>query len=283
MDADFPAAHSMDTEWFAVDADGHVGHFYSSEGGAVPATAQYDRSSEVWDRLAEMLPRCEAIHDLAGHLKSGPRAEGSRHHFRDHGCQYGALVFLRSLGPVKRQIGSGDATVVPASGGAAVVFRQLTDAVARRLHKDGHCLGCFFHFWFPEFDQDHEPRVRPAEVGLFGYSHPTDNVIALPYGREMVPSRPLHIDQLPPDLRALVGAMCFDKLRFADTVHLQPCEWDDVACWQSAYISADGGHIREIGSNSLDGSPTYEELYREMTAEERGWLKGITFDPPRKR
>lgn len=33
---DFPAAHSMDTTWFAIDADGCVGIFDSSEGGAIP-------------------------------------------------------------------------------------------------------------------------------------------------------------------------------------------------------------------------------------------------------
>jgi hypothetical protein len=33
---DFPAAHSMDTDWFAIDGDGNVGVFQSGEGGAVP-------------------------------------------------------------------------------------------------------------------------------------------------------------------------------------------------------------------------------------------------------
>ena len=36
---DFPAAHSMDTRWFAIDRDGHVALFDSGEGGAVPETA----------------------------------------------------------------------------------------------------------------------------------------------------------------------------------------------------------------------------------------------------
>jgi hypothetical protein len=36
MAVDFPAAHSMDTEWFAVDAKGHVGLFESGESGMVP-------------------------------------------------------------------------------------------------------------------------------------------------------------------------------------------------------------------------------------------------------
>jgi hypothetical protein len=30
-DADFSAAHSMDTSWFAIDQDGHVAYFDSGE------------------------------------------------------------------------------------------------------------------------------------------------------------------------------------------------------------------------------------------------------------
>jgi hypothetical protein len=42
MEADYPAAHSMDTTWFAVDRDGRVGMFDSGENGAVPQAAQMD-------------------------------------------------------------------------------------------------------------------------------------------------------------------------------------------------------------------------------------------------
>jgi hypothetical protein len=41
---DFPAAHSMDTTWFAIDADGCVGIFGSNEGGAVP---EYEYSQQT--------------------------------------------------------------------------------------------------------------------------------------------------------------------------------------------------------------------------------------------
>lgn len=37
--ADCPAAHSMDTTWFAIDADGFVGAFETGEGGALPYAA----------------------------------------------------------------------------------------------------------------------------------------------------------------------------------------------------------------------------------------------------
>ena len=36
---DYPAAHSMDSAWFAVDADGHLARFDTSEDGAVPLGA----------------------------------------------------------------------------------------------------------------------------------------------------------------------------------------------------------------------------------------------------
>ena len=34
---DYPAAHSMDTEWFAIDKDGHVAYL-TSGAYAIPAT-----------------------------------------------------------------------------------------------------------------------------------------------------------------------------------------------------------------------------------------------------
>ena len=50
METDFPAAHSMDTTWYAVDEEGHVAMFESGEDGAVPngivdATVIWD----LWD------------------------------------------------------------------------------------------------------------------------------------------------------------------------------------------------------------------------------------------
>lgn len=38
-ETDYPAAHSMDTEWFAVDEDGHVARFDTGEDGALPDRA----------------------------------------------------------------------------------------------------------------------------------------------------------------------------------------------------------------------------------------------------
>jgi hypothetical protein len=47
MDADFPAAHSMDTHWFAVDGNGRVGLFFTSENGFLPVRADEAESHEL--------------------------------------------------------------------------------------------------------------------------------------------------------------------------------------------------------------------------------------------
>jgi hypothetical protein len=55
--ADLPAAHSMDTEWFAIDDRGHVGVFDSQEMGQVPEAhfTTWDQHSAWSDLLEEML------------------------------------------------------------------------------------------------------------------------------------------------------------------------------------------------------------------------------------
>ena len=44
MHPDFPAAHSMDLTWFAIDRDGRVASFNSYECGAVPVAALLART-----------------------------------------------------------------------------------------------------------------------------------------------------------------------------------------------------------------------------------------------
>lgn len=44
---DFPAAHSMDSTWFAVDADGHVALFETGEGGAIPTSGDFPYGGEA--------------------------------------------------------------------------------------------------------------------------------------------------------------------------------------------------------------------------------------------
>jgi hypothetical protein len=82
MDADFPAAHSMDTEWFAVDQDGQVALFVSGADGSVPDGAPAADLGEVLRTLGgsetaiELFPELARlglhVYEVASYFFSGP-------------------------------------------------------------------------------------------------------------------------------------------------------------------------------------------------------------------
>jgi hypothetical protein len=51
MDEDFPAAHSMDSTWFAVDQKGQVGLFCTGEDGFAPSGASDPPSDDILEML----------------------------------------------------------------------------------------------------------------------------------------------------------------------------------------------------------------------------------------
>src|SRR5262245_31270524 len=123
---DYPAAHSMDTIWFAVDGAGHVAIFESDEEGHVPQGEENDVRSQMW---------------------------------------------------------------------------QLHDAS-----------------YDPETDYFSDEDQHAGRVGLFyfGYRYEAAEGVAGVYTREVVPERPLHVDQLPPALRDKVREILFPGVNFAE-------------------------------------------------------------------
>jgi hypothetical protein len=67
---DFPAAHSMDTTWYAVDSAGHIGVFETGENGHMPRTASTDQGLilALWDLQEGSEPEEERTEDIARRL-----------------------------------------------------------------------------------------------------------------------------------------------------------------------------------------------------------------------
>lgn len=71
FEEDYPAAHSMDTTWFAVDKDGSVAMFRSEETGAVPCAHARDQTSgreflaHIAKSRGQVLPRDFSRHNMA--------------------------------------------------------------------------------------------------------------------------------------------------------------------------------------------------------------------------
>jgi len=261
MEIDYPAAHSMDTCFFAVDRDGHVAVFDTGEAGAVPTGAlSGDEAYEMRQQLAQ-LPRVEVLHDPSGCSNPG-HSQGLTAHWGQLGSDHPILMFLASLDPVREEIAAGRAIELPASEGAAVLFQSLPAELSQRLHDTGACLGCNFHH--PELEE-YSPDM--AARGLFTYTHLTENWISGPYGRNRQPAQPIHVDQLPPRIREAVQGMRFNSLCFAQTPHIQPVEHADCVSWEPAYMDVTGKHIRPMPGREDEYAEAYEEL-SDITDEE---------------
>lgn len=260
MDDDSPAAHSMDTLWYAVDRDGHVACFFSGEAGAVPVEAfggdDAYQAYQAQKRLAQVLPACEAVHELKGRGLPGAE-EGPRDHMFGASGDFSCLMFLASLDPVRAAVESGQAIPVQADEGVAVVWPQLPQAEYDRLHADGVCRGCLYYQYT---GGEEGASTDLARHGLFCYTHLAENWISGPYGRERRPSQPVHIDQLPPALRKQIKGVCFDSLRFAETPHIQPVEHGTCASWEAAYLDVTGKKIRPIPGQEEEYAQQYDSL-----------------------
>jgi hypothetical protein len=239
MDLDFPAAHSMDSCWFGVDKDGRVGFFQTGEAGAQPTRGLYSRPAELArDRIARAVRAGDYLVDIRGRLLPYLKGGGIRH--MHGGADWPILMFLNSLDPVRDALAAGRATEVKASEGFAVLWDGLTDDEYERLHagKPPVCQGCFWQFQLSDEPEDQPPNL--AEYGVYVYSALGGNASANPYGIQLIPANPVHVDQLPPELRRRLKEVQFDAVSFADTPVFQPAEHVPCTAHEPVYTDMKG-------------------------------------------
>jgi hypothetical protein len=184
MELDFPAAHSMDTEWFAVDRDGHVAVFVSGENGPVPRSVDEERMN-----------RGDVLWDLLRSLTGKPNTA-------EEEAAYGAGQYVEEL----------------------------------------------------------------VRLGMFVYHHgQVSDYFLDPYERGESPAQPLHIDQLPPGVRAWCQCVRFEGLRFTDAERVQPLE--SIGCWVyggGGYLSSDLTTVRPMRGFKKAYITHCEELLQEI-------------------
>jgi hypothetical protein len=292
-EGDYPAAHSMDTAFFAVDRDGNVGYFLSNDAGAAPVTGEVEigEPHELWRRLerlrphceallgqlAQLLPHCEARHDLAGHRYPGEEPRHCGYPDDSHLMCAHVLLFLKSLDSALRdEIAAGRGAELPAVGVVAVQALDLSPELVWRLHYQGQCLGCYYRTVAAV-------PPSPASFGVFYYTPHYSTGMVWPYGRLEVPVRPVHIDQLPPGFRQQFSRLQLD-FSFAERAYVQPVEHWPCTSYDPAFLSSDGrkiGRVRDVaGAHSYE---SYAEFYAYLKDREdhgESWLRAIEIEPP---
>ncbi|MFV8749051.1 hypothetical protein ACNOYE_00710 [Nannocystaceae bacterium ST9] len=238
-----PAAHSMDTDWFAVDGLGHVGVFESGEGGGVPE-AHY----QGWENQS-------SFSELLELLLGEPASSGLR--FDDHelfrpddrrGDPWDAYTIAES----REQLGEGRGYLLleldhpqsishPQLGVPQPDFERAIRLPSDRVLVRG---------WF-EYEQIARLwwelgilRVRtnydiePARLGVFRYS--CDDYSAGPYVRIGQPRHPLRREQLSSRLREALANVAFTAVDFRKHEFVQPFEHLPSHAWGGEWLGTDG-------------------------------------------
>lgn len=251
---DYPAAHSMDTMWFAVDRDGRVAAFESGEAGAVPSVAYL---GEDYPPLDELPVTGEAVH-----VAPVPPWKFETPHLVGGRIVGPAVFHLRDEEALRDEVARGAASRIPGAGAAAYRVEALSAELVERLHASGACLGC------RHVDAE-DTGPAGAERGLYVYEHVTENWAAGPYRLVAKPSRPASLEALPPEAREKVARFggSFEETGLLHPMHLGPCE-----SWGAAWIDLDATTVRPIPGAAGD----YDEEASEMASLE----EGLVFDPP---
>ena len=226
MASDYPAAHSMDTEWFAVDKCGHVAVFHSGEEGAVPEGAPfvYDFLSASWPFPGEL--------DRA--FRSGelrPGMHGTKIDPRDgffllcKGLRTEIDIAQRPDHRKPHLFWMGTPALGTTDGRDWILGQPAKEAWAW-LHEVPHrCLGCAEHLRI-----DTEKRMDAFRIFRFG----CDNYGTPPYERENNPYPPATLAEVC----ALTGqpvpnTVRFPQFCFRDKLKLQPMQWLPSRSWGS--------------------------------------------------
>lgn len=230
MNENYPAAHSMDTDWFAVDEDGHVALFDSGEPGAVPKSIAspdhgYDALKLICEEAFPFLLR-EKIVRLGVH----PGSESG-----GWGCRYVVASRKDALDGVKFDDGR-PLALPPVLIDGVEVFPFAVGWWKKdeyeKWHRRGLCLACF------------GDRVADIHAfGIFGFECDYDDVVSdTPiYKRTAIPQRTLRLSDLPPAVREKLVALKLPGAHFSQQAELQPIEHVESNTWGAAtYLGTDG-------------------------------------------
>jgi hypothetical protein len=302
---DYPAAHSMDTTWFAVDRDGHVAVFESSEGGAVPENALSDQQGAI-DPFAE-IQSCAATSELIYALEDLQSPLSTERHARPQKPYRPAktpgflekliakfksaqvespapptgeepeeliapvLMLFADMQTAKSASTDGNGQRINALHNHAVLFKNMPIELYRTLHDQGACMGCFYMFELDDTKGYESPQYSKA--GLYHYTCCADQ-LAAPYGRRTIPEEPLKIEQLPAEVRDELAKLQFTELSFDETSYVQPAGRTKSYCWDGGYLAEDFKTFKANPGQEAE----YKECYKNMAGE--GYYGEFEFEPP---
>lgn len=227
-ETDYPAAHSMDTEWFAVDANGCIAMFDSGEAGAVPEKFLQGQGHQyMFEDVLEGLGKNEQGYI---ELLSDPRHwfEQQPRHVNEWGM--GALLeIVPGYEDELRSLESWEGVIMAYPRCRNVFFVNEVDE--ERLQQTKWVL--------------RSQSISLVEIlGIYSFSCDTYGPSA-PYQRDFAPVAPMTIADVPKAMQEQLASVAFAKVQFNQLTALQPFEHTPSTTWQGAWLGTDG-KVRDI-------------------------------------
>ncbi|WP_144054064.1 hypothetical protein [Baaleninema simplex] len=269
---DFPAAHSMDTQWFAVDADGHIGCFDSGEGGAIPKPAicflefcdfliywrskissdaiELKISQDVIERIVstaeilEIIKNANYDYELARKRQSQKKKQVKKRYcdaidffrFEKLDLQVEFWMFEFASNQIDR-----DFCDILNSASKDDLIIHFYDSNKDIFVLNGKIVARNAPLLKELAIENQIIGVQKLEdvylasesLTIFGlFVYENDGSAPIPYEKTAEPKAPLHLDDLPEALQDAISWTWFDRLRFSDTQLLQPIEHMPCETWK---------------------------------------------------
>ncbi|RFB78879.1 hypothetical protein [Methylovirgula sp. 4M-Z18] len=251
--ADYPAAHSADSTWFAVDADGHVGVFETGPEGMMPNSIEGDAQGFFGRSLVEMVATERddgvfVIRHPAPELTPGEGLEVLRQ-WKD---AWASFIILCREGTIpsaviaELSVDEDEGAIVQFDG--SLIFAVLSCEVKflRRAVESGTITGLKL-FQFGE-------QLRPL-LGFYPYAAAEDyGGEDNPYLRQGAPLHPMTREELTDYGREVVQEVEFQNLRFSERESIIPAEHVPCSGWGSTFWVDGNGelHPHEPVKNSIE-------------------------------
>ena len=314
---DFPAAHSMDATWFAVDRDGHIGVFDSGDPGAVPTEVNDtigQSDDEVLEALEPMPVVGEPRFELSGVFHPGLRL-GALPERRVLPRGWPSIDEMESLLLSDESLLTPEVRALPGlevDGAGQFVLVSLKPPI--ELAQDDPRWTVWDQFkrvvYKSAIDTVYLPRSREvtgpfcissiglmgpelavARRGLFAYCvhdarfdrpGPYDQPLPEPYGLVLAPKRPLRLDEAARPLRKVLATRARLDVAFASSPYVQPAELIPSVAWGDGvvYLASDGCTVRPFPATQAGLYRRAGDLLRSDSSRDEPRYKPLVFDPP---
>ena len=260
---DFPAAHSMDTTWFAVDEQGHVAEFSTGEAGCLPDSCGYnEEASESFVTLLDGVDPNRLVF-YADDLCTQEDGQVFQYSWRSKTLEpfkmravnhvYSVVLWLKD-----------DSLLTHENKLPEALFGQRPNSYSQiiRLPNRKFILGYANGVNKAGLENVLKNKlvnriwigltISPQRLGFYSFDHGDgfENWIAGPFIKDGVPFNPVKFEQLPDSIKTIVGKLQLQEVDFSVDHAVDAYSHDRCSSWGSRFVSLTGVvHEEESNEN----------------------------------